>query len=934
VLNHRLGAPTAALAFLLAAGVALVPGTASAAAPHARAHAAPRTASAAATASSAASASASALRKAASSALPTFSSPASKSVREQAPVARPAGGHASAAGTADSGRTIYATTDYCTVGTGSGTSADPYCSVQLAVNAAAPGDTIDVTGSIGHFSYTPVTVRTSGISIVGTSPQSWIRVDKSPAIILDDVSDVTVSNLMLTASHSSAVEVIGSSGITFDSDYLSQDLYGSASTMTVDGGSSDVTVSRTYVDTGGWAADSEGVAIAPGARSITLASDVLAASGISADGVNGLDATGDTIQRGCTPAVDVEGTSTGVHLENNLLEDANPNTDYMLGGYASQCATKDQPWAPDITVAAGSAAATTSDYNDFYVYGDDATAPYSWAGKPYTTLAAFRSGAAEGAHDTLDTSEASPVWLRENESQNVDMQLNAGSAAIGSANPNAPGRLNSDFFGTTPYTSRGAVNYSPNPTLSLALLGQYTSGRGLSLTADVDSAYVPISYKVSWGDGTTTVSKGTGNGFTTWAHTYPRLGTYLITVTLTDSYGDVVANSATATTAGADYTAYGPTRLLDTRDGTGAPEARVTPEGTVSLRIAGNGRIPNTVSAVALNVTVTNASASGFITAYDDGDSLPATSDLDFSAGRTVANQVIVPVGQDGAVDLYNGSDGTVDLVADVAGYFTRSLASGYTPIAPDRLIDTRYGTGTARKPLAGHSSFTAQVVGADSGRLPRGVTAVAVNLTGTGSGGAGYLTAYPDGAALPDASNLDYSRGQTVADAAIAPVGADGRIRVYNGGAQPTDVIVDVVGYYRASGASAYLPVTPVRLLDTRASSWTAGPLPDGSYLPLPVSAGTPDVTACVLNATVTDTRGNGDLSVSPDPNTASDYQNKKTTPPVRPDVSTLNWLRGQTVPNLVQASTGSTGIIDFWNTGTGSTDLVVDAFGIYEND
>lgn len=49
---------------------------------------------------------------------------------------------------------------------------------------------------------------------------------------------------------------------------------------------------------------------------------------------------------------------------------------------------------------------------------------------------------------------------------------------------------------------------------------------------------------------------------------------------------------------------------------------------------------------------------------------------------------------------------------------------------------------------------------------------------------------------------------------------------------------------------------------------------------------------------------------------------------------MSTLNWLRGQTVPNLVQASPGPYGIIDFWNSGTGSVNLVIDAFGYYQND
>ena len=76
------------------------------------------------------------------------------------------------------------------------------------------------------------------------------------------------------------------------------------------------------------------------------------------------------------------------------------------------------------------------------------------------------------------------------------------------------------------------------------------------------------------------------------------------------------------------------------------------------------------VSAVVLNVTVTNPQASGYVTVYGDGDPKPSTSNVNFRAGRTVPNLVIAPVGADGRVDLYNGSTAMADLLADVAGYF------------------------------------------------------------------------------------------------------------------------------------------------------------------------------------------------------------------------------------------------------------------------
>ena len=75
-----------------------------------------------------------------------------------------------------------------------------------------------------------------------------------------------------------------------------------------------------------------------------------------------------------------------------------------------------------------------------------------------------------------------------------------------------------------------------------------------------------------------------------------------------------------------------------------------------------------------MNVTVTAPSApAGHITVYPDGTTLPTASNLNFTAGETVPNLVITPVGSDGEVDLYNGSAGTVQLVADVSGYFLGS---------------------------------------------------------------------------------------------------------------------------------------------------------------------------------------------------------------------------------------------------------------------
>jgi hypothetical protein len=121
-----------------------------------------------------------------------------------------------------------------------------------------------------------------------------------------------------------------------------------------------------------------------------------------------------------------------------------------------------------------------------------------------------------------------------------------------------------------------------------------------------------------------------------------------------------------------------PARLLDTRSGVGAAKAAVAAGGTVRFSVLNRGGVPASgVSAVVLNITETGATAGGYITAYADGAARPGTSNLNFSRGQTIPNLAVVPVGADGKVALYNGSSGTVQLLADVSGYYLSSTGTG-----------------------------------------------------------------------------------------------------------------------------------------------------------------------------------------------------------------------------------------------------------------
>jgi hypothetical protein len=237
---------------------------------------------------------------------------------------------------------------------------------------------------------------------------------------------------------------------------------------------------------------------------------------------------------------------------------------------------------------------------------------------------------------------------------------------------------------------------------------------------------------------------------------------------------------------------------MDTRKNLGAV-GPVAAQGTVRLQVAGRGGVPASgVAAVVLNVTVTAPTKSGYVTAYPDGTTLPTASNLNFTAGQTIPNLVIVKVGSNGKVALKNSSAGTVQLIADVAGYYldgTPQTAGAFTSLSPSRLMDTRKNLG-AVGPVAAQGTVRLQVAG--RGGVPAsGVAAVVLNVTVTAPTKSGYVTAYPDGTTLPTASNLNFTAGQTIPNLVIVKVGSNGKVALKNSSAGTVQLIADVAGYY-----------------------------------------------------------------------------------------------------------------------------------------
>jgi len=258
---------------------------------------------------------------------------------------------------------------------------------------------------------------------------------------------------------------------------------------------------------------------------------------------------------------------------------------------------------------------------------------------------------------------------------------------------------------------------------------------------------------------------------------------------------------------GGSYVPLNPSRIADTRAGSGAPYAGSPLQANSSLivQVTGVGTVPASgVAAVMLNLTVTDTTAASYLAVYPQGTSQPGTSDLNWVASETVAHRALVPVSSSGQIVLYNRS-GSAAVVVDVEGYFTSGgsgVAAGglYIPIPSARLLDTR-STGVN---LGDGVTMTQSLVG---GAIPDSAAAVVVNLTVTEASAAGFLTVYPD-LTRPPSSDLNWDAGQTVANFDITTLSTAGTVTAYvaNGTAA---LVLDASGYFTSAADAALTAAT-----------------------------------------------------------------------------------------------------------------------------
>jgi hypothetical protein len=327
----------------------------------------------------------------------------------------------------------------------------------------------------------------------------------------------------------------------------------------------------------------------------------------------------------------------------------------------------------------------------------------------------------------------------------------------------------------------------------------------------------------------------------------------------------------------------------------------------ISLQVTG-GEVPATALAVALNVTAVDGVAPGFLAIFPDGGPQPGTSSVNFSPGAASPNSVMAKVGTGGRIRIF--ANVSVNVVVDVFGWFGPGGNARLFTVVPNRVLDTR-DSGT---PVGSLQTIDVQIAG--TARVPVGASAAVLNVTATEAVGPGYLTVFPSGRDLPLVSSVNFEAGVPRPNSVIAPIGADGKIKIFAN--QQTHVIVDVMGWFGTAGQAEYVEVPSTRLLDTRLPADTGPKLAAGGTIHLQVVGAVvpPNARSVVLNVTATETNGSGFLTVYP--GNAS-----------RPLSSNLNYVAGQTIPNAVIVGLGPTGTVDIFSLA--ASHVVVDVVGYF---
>jgi PKD domain len=783
---------------------------------------------------------------------------------------------------------VYGSSSTCS-DSGPGTQDEPYCSLQVAADAALPGQTVYFLESGGKKPIVLTHSGTPGYPITFTSwgnGPSFISTTQSVVpLTISGAHDLDFENIGIQGDQVSAVQLTDAHDVTFDHVYFdsSTDTADPGdNSLNIDGQSSDVTVSKSNFGT----FRGYGVAVQPGASGVIATDDQFGGvgyGGILADSATDVTVTADTFINSCGSAVDFEGTSTG-SIE-NVVAQGEPFTPTFT---KADCAATP---APEIAVSADSALGVHSDYNG--VQAGSGEVNYNWGGTTYSSSSLLHTDTEEGAHDLnqLGTND-----------NGVPLE---GSPLIDSADANAPDQPTTDYSGLprvddplVPNTGTGTVDRGSIEFQDpIAVTGRITLSTTSGTAPLPVTATVPISNPWSTPGISTTFDFGDGSPPVT-----------------------VRGDSATHSYDSAGPAPYGFDEVTATVQLPGETSQSL---GPVAVEV-----LPPTPLAATVNASSAPARPDVADIHLTTSGSWPAASAV-VSYGDHSPSMTIPFTNDAASVSHTYPAPGSYTLTGTVTDSFGRTstfthtviVGAAYVAVTPRRILDTRSGLGARRGPVGPQGVIRLKIAGAN-GLPATGISSVVLNVTDADATSGSWVSVYPDGSARATTSNLNFTAGQVNPNLVTVSVGADGYVDLYNNMGD-VDLIADVQGYYTTrSGESAnqsyYVPDSagPQRVI---AGANRAGqPIGSGvSTFTLPATGVPPHVTAAVLSISQSGSSTAGWLAAFPGTGAA-------------PTSSDLNFTAGETTSDMVIVPITSLRTFRILNHGS-SLLLTVDLQGYY---
>jgi hypothetical protein len=393
-----------------------------------------------------------------------------------------------------------------------------------------------------------------------------------------------------------------------------------------------------------------------------------------------------------------------------------------------------------------------------------------------------------------------------------------------------------------------------------------------------------------------------------------KVGRVVMAIVAIAAVAQVGLAQAGATAPAGDYIPIAPARLMDTRDGTGGHHGPLSPYQAVTLQVAGVGGVPaaSLVDSVLMNVTVTQPTGNGFLSVYPAGGTPPNASNLNFVPGQTVPNMVSVKLSASGQVSFL--SNVGTHVIADVVGYYSSAagaVGARYVPGWPTRVYDSR-----------DDEAYTSAIPVDYACGFPHAdfFTSVVLNVTAVDADEPGFVRVWTPGQPMPATSNLNVAGPSAVPNMVVVNPDSNGCVAV-NTNIDMVDLIFDLQGEFQTVASiptgPAFTGQAPTRVLDTRTG--TGAPAHSvGAFqtITLDLSGKIPAGTRGVaLNVTVTQPAGTGYVTVW-----------DQSTPPA---TSNLNFVPGQTVPNLVFAPVSADGKVRLQPST--NTHLIADLAGYF---